>query len=206
MRRKSHRRTADRIRSQMIGLICVLSLVLAVLLVIAALLPKNPADSADVGTSGTTDTTGTTGTTGTTSSTTASTPGASMAEMVVQSVEEEGQWVLVSTSYFDFRYPFAFSDLTVLEAENEQDHVALVFHALLQDTPEPVFTLWINREIGIHAGTLSAHGESYSVWVEVHEPREGLSANDVISFRAVQEILNDVLTSMVDSGAFQYRD
>ena len=127
-------------------------------------------------------------------------------EMVVLSIEEQGDWMCVSTSYGDFRYPFAFSDLITIEAQSADDHVALCFYANINGSAEPVFTLWLNGQYGIFAGTLTASGVAYALNVEFIEPGEDLAQEVLGGFYAAQETLNDVLDSMVDSGIFVYAD
>lgn len=127
-----------------------------------------------------------------------------MEKMVIHSVEEQGKLVCVKTSYGDFSYPFAFSDLVVMEPVNEESYVGLAFSAYIGGNCEPVYTLWINSDRGMTAGTLRVEDKTYSVTLEIMDAREDLDANSLSTFNAVQETLNDVLQSLAAGGNFEY--
>lgn len=184
MENNSGKRAKARFNRVIVTLIAVLLL----LIVMAVVLPNNAGN--EMGSTGTGETTST----------------APMAEMIIHSVQEQGEWIYVSTSYCDFRYPFAFSDLITVEACSEADRVALIFSAHMNETFEPLYTLWINGGEGHPAGFLSVDGQSYQMNVEFHSPRGDLVSEYLPTFYAAQETLNDVLNSMLDAGIFTYTD
>lgn len=126
-----------------------------------------------------------------------------MEEIVVYAVDEREDAMYVTTSYIDFTYPYAFSDLLVIEPINQENFVGLQF-SLFMGKKEPVYTLWINRDQGMFAGVLKQGNKKYRVTIEMYNPREDLDETQVPTFYAVQETLNDVLQSMGASGDFVY--
>lgn len=193
MEKKSEKNTGVKamLRPNLIKIILVL--IFAILILVVVLLPERAGN--DEGT------TQTTAGSQTTSQTTAS--GQALPELVIHSLEEQGEWVHVSTSYCDFVYPLAYSDLLEIDTVNNGDCVALVFMANLQDTTEPVYRLWINAKTGAYVGELTANGDTYSLYVEVIEPRQNLDSALLDSYYAAQETLNDVLQSMENSGSLR---
>ena len=168
-------------------LVIVLAVIFALLLVVALMLPdapQNDGGATEAPTSG------------------ATAPAGGMQELIIQSLKEEGDLVLISTTYGDFSYPFAYSDLLVIDTLTEKDHVALLFKVNLVDSIEPVFTLWINREQGTEAGALQVENRSYPLYVEIIPAREDLDPGCRQSFNAAQELLNDVLRSLEENGYY----
>lgn len=127
-----------------------------------------------------------------------------MEEMTVYSVEEQDDVMFVTTSYCDFSYSYAFSDLVVIEPVNEETRVGLAFFALIEGKNEPVYTLWINSDQGIPAGSLHAGDKTYRVSMELMDPSDDLNEEYLTTFYAVQETMNDVLLSLAAGGSFDY--
>lgn len=167
-------------KNRIIIITCVLVLVLAVLLVVAFLSAGNKNEG-----------------TGTQSS-------EPMEKMVLHTVEERGDAVYVTTSYGGFSYPYAYSDLMVMEPVNKTSYVGVAFFASIDGKNEPVYTLWINGRQGIPAGKLHVGDKTYSVTVEMNDARKDLAEKYRSTFYAAQETLNDVLLSMEAGGYFEY--
>lgn len=169
-------------RNRFIVICCALALVLVVLIVAAWLITRETP--------------------------TGSTPGdqlsGPMEKMVMHSVEEQGDLVYVKTTYGDFSYPYAFSDLVAMEPVNEENCVGLAFSAYIEEKSEPVYTLWINSDRGMTAGTLRVEDKTYGVTIEIMDARTDLNEDYLSTFYAVQETLNDVLLSMEAGGNFEY--
>lgn len=170
-------------RNSFIVICCVLALVLAALIAAAWFITR--------------DTSGESGTQSGQQS-------GAMEEMIMYTVEEQGDKVCVTTSYGDFSYPYAFSDLIVIEPVTEENCVGLAFSAYIEGKCEPVYTLWINGSRGVSAGTLHLEDKSFSVTIEMMDAREDLNADYLTTFYAVQETLNDVIQSMAAGGSFEY--
>lgn len=116
----------------------------------------------------------------------------------------EGDTVLVSTSYGTVRYPFAFSDLLRMEAENATDHASLKFFAVIDDVDVPVYTVVFNGQEDIFLGSLSipdAENE-VPVYAEIHTSPAELAEDDLGTFYAVQETFNDVVISLEENVGF----
>lgn len=167
-------------KNKFIVICCALALVL-VLLIVAALLitHKDPEDD----------------------STQSTEP---LEKMVLHSVQEQGDVVYVTTSYGDFSYPFAFSDLIAMEPVNQGNCVGINFSAYIEGNSELAYTLWINGDRGMTAGSLRVGDQAYGVTLEIVDPREDLNEKYLSTFYAVQETLNDVLLSMEAGGNFTY--
>lgn len=128
----------------------------------------------------------------------------SMDEMVIYAIEEREDVMYVTTSYGAFSYPYAFSDLLVIEEVNQDSCVGLIFSAFLEEKYEQVYTLWINSNQGMQAGSLHREDKTYRVSIEMYEAREDMSEIYISTYYAVQETLNDVLQSMEAGGDFVY--
>lgn len=135
------------------------------------------------------------------------TQGATQSEMkklTVHSTEEQGDTVLVDTSYGLLKYPYAFSDLIRIEAVNYQDLAALEFTADINKTAVKLFTVWFNGTEGIPVGTLKLEGEEepVSVTVVFFEMEEGLDEDGRTTFNALQEVFNDIAVSLAENEGF----
>ena len=120
----------------------------------------------------------------------------------VTDTQEQGEDILVSTSYCTLRYPFAFSDLITVTAAPEEE--SLLFTAVLEDAQVPVFALRFGVQAGIEAGTLQlpVTGETVSVGIDLMELPEDLDQAHHASFYAAQEVINDVIASLEENEAF----
>ena len=111
----------------------------------------------------------------------------------------DGESVVLETSYCTVKYPFAFSDVVKAEAIMDEDCAALRFNALLGDKALPAFDLEFFGGSGTELGTMETEGGTAPVSVSFHDP-EGLGEGEESTFYAVQEIFNDVLQSLAESG------
>lgn len=127
-----------------------------------------------------------------------------MDEMMIDAVEEGEDAMYVTTSYINFTYPYAFSDLLVIEEVNEESCVGLTVSVFLQGRNEKTYTIWINSDRGMPVGALHRGEKTYRVSMEMYDPRENMSEVYLSTFYAVQETLNDVLQSMAADGDFVY--
>ena len=193
MDRRSTRRRRAHSQKRPVWLVMTLTVVLIALIVVAVWLPsllkQDPTQPTDPA-----------------SNPTSSTPtgGAhpeSMEELIIHSVTEQGEWMCVSTSYGDFSYPFAYSDLMVINTISEETYVAFAMCANIGSI-EGVYNIWINQAIGTYAGVLTLEGKTYPVYVEFIAPRQDLDESALPSFYAAQETLNDVLRSWAEAGFY----
>ena len=138
-----------------------------------------------------------------------STPGETIVsngnELVVESVEEQEDIVLVNTTYVTVKYPYAFSDIVSVEAETFEDYAVLEFGAIINDTTYKAYTLFFNSEEGMPIGTLERNGETYVVTAQFHDA-SGIDEDSMITFNAVQETFNDVVNSLFENEGFTAAD
>ena len=123
----------------------------------------------------------------------------------VESTKEQGENVIVATTYGTVKYPYAFSDLVIVEAETFMNHAALEFKAEIDGQEYKLYTLLFNGEEGMPVGKLLVDGETYVVTALFHDVTE-LSGDNLVTFYAVQETFNDVVNSLADNGGFTAED
>ena len=128
-----------------------------------------------------------------------------MKELLVQSVTEQKDTVLVVTTYGTVKYPYAFSDLISVEAETFENHAVLEFGAMIDGTVHKLYTLIFNGEEGTMVGTLPVDGETYVVTVQFHDA-SGIGDNSMVTFYAAQETFNDVVNSLSENEGFTAED
>ncbi len=116
----------------------------------------------------------------------------------ITSVKEDGDWIIVNTSYMTLRYPFAFSDIIEVEAYNDESVSQLRFFSNLDDKRILNYVIYFNSDQGIPCGTLKLNGE-IPVSVELKEVPKKLSKEWISTYYAVQETFNDVLKSMEEN-------
>lgn len=122
-------------------------------------------------------------------------------ELLLESVTEQGDAVLVVTTYGTVKYPYAFSDLLSVEAETFEKYAVLDFGATIDGTMHKLYKLMFNSEEGMLIGTLQKDGETYVVTAQFYE-MSGVSGDSVITFNAAQETFNDVVNSLSENEGF----
>ena len=130
-----------------------------------------------------------------------------MKELLVESSTERGEVVTVETTYGTVKYPYAFSDLIIVEAETFENHAALTFKAELDGEQYNLYTLLFNgeEEDSMPLGELLVDGETYVVTALFHDVT-GLSDDNMVTFYAVQETFNDVVNSLSENSGFTAED
>lgn len=126
-------------------------------------------------------------------------------ELLVQNVTKQDNMVLVETTYGTVRYPFAFSDIMSVEAENHGNYAALEFSAMIDGETYKLYTLYFNSEDGVPVGTLRYDSETYVVTAEFHDA-SGISDLNMVTFYAAQETFNDVINSLSENENFRAED
>lgn len=127
-------------------------------------------------------------------------------ELEIYTTTEDDGWVIVSTSYGDFRYPYAFSDIMSVKAVNQEDSSQLGFFFQIEDIEEMIYTIHYNNEIGVSLGnlTLKNYSESIPVFVEFGQPSEIIQKDFLDSFYATRDTFNDVVTFMCENESFTF--
>lgn len=126
-------------------------------------------------------------------------------QLLVENVTEQGDTVIVTTTYGTVKYPYAFSDLISVEAETFETHAVLKFSAEIEGEKHKLYTLIFNGEEGMPVGTLLMDGESYTVTALFHDAA-GISDDNMVTFYAAQEAFNDVVNSLSENEGFTAED
>ncbi len=128
-------------------------------------------------------------------------------KLIIMSIEEEGEWVNLTTSYGTMRYPFPLSDVIKTEAVNYGEYAQLKFSAAVSEKTVPMYTLNFNKDSGIPTGELilPVSSEKIGVSVEFFEP-DGLTEEEERVFYAACETFNDILDSFAENGNFSKLD
>ncbi|MBQ4140349.1 MAG: hypothetical protein IJD70_03330 [Clostridia bacterium] len=119
-------------------------------------------------------------------------------ELKIESIEEEGDQMVVSTSYCTFKYPMAYSDLISVEAYQGDGMSGIRFTAKIGGEQIPIYSLLFNSQEGGEFGTLDIEGVAESVRVSVvfAELPADIKDDDKATFFATQETVNDVERSL----------
>lgn len=113
----------------------------------------------------------------------------------ILSTREEGEYVQVSTTYGDFRYPFAFSEVVKIQTASG----SLEFCVRLQDTDVKLFTISFGGTGSIPLGMITLDGEELPVSAELNQAPANLDDAGMQVFFAAQEIFNDVAVSFQEN-------
>lgn len=123
----------------------------------------------------------------------------------IESINEESEWVTFCTTFGSFRYPYAFSDLIVVEAQGYNDYCELKFSFRNQNEIVSIYTMRFNSKVGSMCGTLTVPNSDLSVPVSVmfSELPKDFSEDEKRSFYATQETFNDVVFSWDENNNFE---
>ena len=118
-------------------------------------------------------------------------------KLIVESVEQEDQMMVITTSYCVLKYPFAFSDMIRVMAAEQEDRAELLFCAYLNKAEYPLFSIIFDGAGGIDVGTLKLDdGTTVSVTAQIFEADTSIDPTMLTSFYAAQETINDVISSL----------
>lgn len=136
--------------------------------------------------------------------TTAPTEALEKVQLAVDSIEEQGDLMIVNTPFCTLKYPFAFADLIQVEALNSGDAQELVFSAKLDLSAYRLFSIAFGGSGDILLGTMMLpYGEApVEVYATLYQIDETLSADFVNTFNAAQECFNDVMVSLMENEGF----
>lgn len=129
-------------------------------------------------------------------------------ELTIDSLEQQGDMMVLKTSYGTMKYPFAFSDLVEVEAVNREMQASLEWFALIGEEEYPIFTLTFNGNDGEMIGTMviDADKPAEQVCMLFFTADEKLEEAELQTFYAVQEIINDVIASLPDNEEYTVAD
>lgn len=128
--------------------------------------------------------------------------GQQIGKLVIESVEEQGDQMVVSTSYCQVKYPYAFSDLIQVEAVNEEKGAALVFFSVIEGVRTDLYTISFGGTADIQLGTLKVGADTVAVRAQICKADEKLDQELQYVFVAAQETFNDVVASLSENSSF----
>lgn len=136
--------------------------------------------------------------------TTVATEAPEKVQLAVDSIEEQGDMMIVNTPFCVLKYPFAFADLIQVEAMNSADTAELVFSAKLDLSSYRLFSIVFGGSGDILLGSMMLpDGEApVEVYATLYQIDETLSADFVNTFNAAQECFNDVMVSLMENEGF----
>lgn len=136
--------------------------------------------------------------------TTAATEEPTKPQMSVDSIEEQGDMMIVNTPFFQLKYPFAFADLIQVEAVDNGEVAELHFSAKLDLSEYRLFSLTFGGTGDILLGTmvLPQYDAPVQVYATLYRIDETLSSDFVNTFNAAQECFNDVMMSLMECEGF----
>ena len=136
--------------------------------------------------------------------TTAATEAHVQQELVVESLEDQDDMIVVTTSFGQVKYPYAFADLIQVKAVNAEDMASLQFTALISGDEYPLYALHFGGSEGIALGTLEIAGEAEprAVFAAFFAADETALGDGASTFYAVQETFNDVVASLNEVPGF----
>lgn len=125
-------------------------------------------------------------------------------ELTISSPARQGETMVVDTSYGEVKFPYAFSDLIGVEALNQGNQTGLTFTCRIGGRTEELYTIWFNGSEGATAGSMDLQdGEApVTVTLMFYNPSLDVTGDDLTTFYATQETVNDVLSSLEEGGHF----
>ena len=123
--------------------------------------------------------------------------------LILESVAQEEDRMVVTTSYGRLYFPFAFSDVIRVCTAEQTEPETLLFSAYLEETEYPLFSIVFGSAEGIPVGTLTPEdGTALSVTAHIFSADEGMEPGMQQTFYAAQESVNDVIGSLADIEGF----
>ena len=128
----------------------------------------------------------------------------SLPALTVDKVEEQGESVIISTSYARLKFPFAFCDLIHVRANDGQHVKQLEFYTVLEGKEYRLFDVILGGSQGIRLGDLKVPGRSDTVpvFAKLYDADPNLEQDMLLSFRAAQECFNDIAQSLHDNEGY----
>lgn len=125
-------------------------------------------------------------------------------ELKIESVEEQEEIVLITTSYGTMSYSSAFSELIGTDVYFGDGTGCIIFSARVGGGNQTVYSILFNNESGIDVGELQLDGVESPIRVSVvfYEAPSTLAGDDLISYLAAQETFNDIVVSLDKNEGF----
>ncbi len=125
-------------------------------------------------------------------------------KLIIESVEEQEDFVLMKTSYGVLKYPFAFSDILKCYPMTYEDSAKMEFCAEINGDEYTVFCIVFGESEGIFLGTAEIGEAKTDVYAEFYSP-QGIEDDGVLkTFYAAQECFNDISVSLFENPGFVF--
>ena len=126
--------------------------------------------------------------------------------LTIDKIEEVGDTVIVTTSYGQVKFPYAFADMIKVEAINDDvlKSATLLFYLQINDKHCNLYAITFGGEGSDPVGAmeLGENAEPVLVYVAVYGQPSGLTDGERQAFIATQETFNDVMTSLQEGENF----
>jgi hypothetical protein len=122
-------------------------------------------------------------------------------KLQILSVEEQTDYMIVTTTYCAVKFPYAFSDIIGVKAETCGNYAKMDFTATVGENEVMLYTLFFNKATGIPVGTLMVDGTTYTVTAEIYD-MDQINDEYRLTFQAAQETINDVIVSLGENSGF----
>lgn len=125
-------------------------------------------------------------------------------EMVIESVSEQGDVVVMETSFCQVKIPYAFSDLIEVQPVNDGNQRTLKFYVMLDEQRHDLFSIIFNGMSGIRLGDISVEGRSSTipVFAVIDEVHPGLEGDQRLTVLAAQDCFSEIVFSLNDNEGF----
>lgn len=128
-------------------------------------------------------------------------PGEAMKELLLQDVSEQGNMIVLTTTYCTVSYPVGFEQVVTAEVQNQDNTAKIVVYATIEGKQYAVYALVFNSREGMPIGYLRVEEDIYSVNAIFYDP-EGVGEAGKSTFYAAQETFNDVAMSLEENKGF----
>lgn len=113
---------------------------------------------------------------------------------------EEDDRIYVTSQYGTLAYSAAFSDVVQVRGVYDEDVAVLKFEGLIGDAAVELFDIRYGETEGeLLRQVQTESGETVDAYLTIHDQPQGLSEDDLNTFYAAQEILNEVMASLMES-------
>lgn len=129
-------------------------------------------------------------------------------EFTINSSFEDNDCIVLETTYGDFRYSKSLTDIICFETSNTGNFSQLDAFVVINEKKVLAYTIYFNKNKGTYCGifNLNENYKSIAVYITFEQLSSSIPAESENSFYAVQDTVNDVISSMRENGTFVYVD
>lgn len=122
--------------------------------------------------------------------------------LILESTENQGEWVVLTTSCGVMKYPFSFSDLIQVEAVSDENQGIMKFSVKIGESVYPVYSVSFGSGEGFFLGSMEIGDTQVRVYGAMDQLPEGLEESGAATFFAAQESFNDIVSSLKENERF----